>query len=60
MAAWKVELHSFTRKSRSLPWYWCAHCGLLELRNEATERAKKLGCNWSEHPSMRRGAAVSG
>ena len=40
--------HSFTRKSKAFPWPWCAHCGLLKLKNDATDRAVRLGCDWKE------------
>jgi len=42
----KYEPHSFTRKV--LNWRYCAHCGLIRLKNEATEWAVKKGCNWRE------------
>ena len=32
----------------------CAHCGLVGLRNEATARAVKWGCNWRDHPTYLR------
>jgi hypothetical protein len=30
--------HAFTEKV--LSWYYCRHCGLIKLKNEATKRAK--------------------
>jgi hypothetical protein len=35
-------VHSFTK--RCLHWPYCAHCGLLLLRNRATERAVSQPC----------------
>lgn len=32
----------------------CADCGLVALRNEATERAVRWGCNWRDHPTYLR------
>lgn len=42
----KHEPHSFNR--RVLNWKYCAYCGLIALRNEATRKAIRLGCNWRE------------
>lgn len=32
----------------------CTGCGLVMLRNKATERAVKLGCMWDSHQSTRK------
>ncbi len=34
--------HAFTR--RALHWPYCAHCGLMLLRNPATEKLRKAPC----------------
>ena len=36
--------HTFTRRMKRFPWVVCAHCGLVLLRNKATEKAARLGC----------------
>lgn len=33
---------------RVLHWCYCANCGLLNLKNEATRRAMKKSCQWIE------------
>ncbi len=38
--------HSFTCKL--LNWWYCAHCGLMTLRNEATRLAMRRQCEWEE------------
>lgn len=40
------EAHSFTK--RILHWPYCAHCGLVLLKNEATRRAAKALCEWED------------
>jgi hypothetical protein len=35
-------VHSFTK--RILHWPYCAHCGLVLLRNDTTRRAAKAAC----------------
>lgn len=36
--------HDFTAKI--LNWWYCRHCGLVTLRNAATERARRAPCEW--------------
>jgi hypothetical protein len=38
--------HSYTRKIRH--WPFCSRCGLILLRNDATERAARRQCEWEE------------
>lgn len=38
----------FLGKKVKLPWDVCVRCGLIYLRNDATRRAVKLGCNYKE------------
>lgn len=40
----KKQPHSFTRKVVCGPWFYCSRCGLLRLRNAATDAAVKRGC----------------
>lgn len=40
--------HQFTRRLKRLPWPYCAHCGLMLLKNEASKRAAKAVCEWEE------------
>lgn len=47
---YKMEPHSFTKLSKSFPWLYCKHCGLVSLRNELTEWCRRMGCNASDHP----------
>jgi hypothetical protein len=42
----KPNPHVFTRKI--CHWQYCAKCGLVALKNEPTEQAIKLGCDWQE------------
>ena len=52
----KHEAHAFVplrsgRKSKaSLPWVWCQRCGLVLLRNPATDWCRQHGCNYDDHP----------
>lgn len=39
--------HSWKKLGR-LPWQWCPRCGLVWLRNEATMRAIRAGCEADE------------
>lgn len=34
------------RRYRFLPWEVCSRCGLIALRNEPTEKAIRLGCDY--------------
>ncbi len=36
--------HAMTRGFKRLPWRFCAHCGLMNLKNEATRQALKRPC----------------
>lgn len=38
--------HAYTRKV--LHWPFCARCGLVLLRNEATEKATRRQCEWED------------
>jgi hypothetical protein len=38
--------HSFTR--RILHWPYCARCGLVLLKNDASRRAASVPCTWEE------------
>jgi hypothetical protein len=38
--------HSFTK--RICHWSYCANCGLVTLKNEATRRAMKAACVWED------------
>jgi hypothetical protein len=38
--------HQMTRKI--LHWSYCAHCGLVALRNDETRKALKARCEWIE------------
>jgi hypothetical protein len=42
-------------KSPKLPWPYCRHCGLVRLRNRASELAWKWGCNWKDIEKVRTG-----
>ena len=33
--------------SKAFPWLRCQHCGLLFLKNTATKKAIKAGCNYA-------------
>lgn len=35
--------HHYIKRKR-LPWPYCAKCGLLCLRNAATQKAERAGC----------------
>lgn len=44
----KVQTHSFTLKlghrKAPLPWLYCAKCGLVRFRNEASQKAVNKSC----------------
>lgn len=44
----RVGVHVMTR--RILHWSYCANCGLVRLKNEASLRALKAPCVWYEEP----------
>ena len=46
---YKMTPHS-PSKSKTLPWQWCRRCGLLYLRNPATNWCIEKGCNYDDHP----------
>lgn len=41
----KEKLGHVWRKWRAIPWEVCRRCGLVALRNEATERRIRAGCD---------------
>lgn len=43
----KKEPHSFVN-GKWMPWSFCNSCGLVRLKNERTNLAIKLGCNYKE------------
>jgi hypothetical protein len=46
---YSFEAHKPRKLSKSLPWLYCAYCGLLYLRNPITKWCIKMGCNHSYH-----------
>jgi len=36
--------HAMTRKLKRLPWVFCAHCGIMNLKNDATRSALRKPC----------------
>jgi hypothetical protein len=38
----KERVHAFTKRACS--WPYCAHCGLVLLKNDATRKAAKQAC----------------
>lgn len=36
--------HAFTGRIRRMPWPYCAHCGLLLLKNDSTRAAARQPC----------------
>jgi len=38
-----VKLHSFSKLKR-FPWLTCDHCGLVRLKNKASQKAERQEC----------------
>lgn len=47
----KPEQHNFTKDAKVCHWQYCTKCGILALRNEFSQWAVKVGCNYADHPS---------
>jgi hypothetical protein len=52
MSQFIVKPHQW-RQRKGLSWPMCQVCGLLRLRNAATEWAVRMGCDNDEHPQYR-------
>jgi hypothetical protein len=40
----RIRAHAMTKKMKRLPWPYCAHCGLMALKNDASRREMKKPC----------------
>jgi hypothetical protein len=40
-------------KLRFLPWFVCRNCGLVRMRNPATDWCAKMGCDHEWHPGYK-------
>ena len=49
---YEYEPHSF-RKTKSLSWPICQHCGLVAINNGFTRWSVDKGCNSRYHPSYK-------
>lgn len=53
MAQYQADPHHFVpmgKKSR-VPYLYCVSCGLINMKNEFSEWAVRMGCNHKDHPS---------
>jgi len=46
---YSFESHRPRKLCKTIPWLYCAHCGLLYLKNPLTRWCIKMGCNHSYH-----------
>lgn len=51
--SYTYEAHSF-QKRKGMPQLVCVHCGLVNLNNDFTRWAIRMGCNNNEHPDLQK------
>ena len=50
---YSFEAHKPRKLGKRIPWLYCAHCGLLYLKNPITRWCIKMGCNHTYHKQFK-------